>query len=555
MKNRIIASALVAAMLVSMTACANTNSADSAGNGGAANTEATGVANTDGGESAYQTMVSMNDMEENVIDDNYRNYYQIFPYSFCDSNGDGVGDINGITSKLDYIKDMGADGLWITPVSQSPSYHKYDVVDYCSIDEQFGTLEDYENMIKECDARDINVLFDLVVNHTSSEHPWFKEAYSYIQSLGEGEEPNPEDCPYVEYYNFSKERESGWSVVEGTDWYYESQFVYSMPDLNLDNENVRAEIDKIIKFWLDEGVSGFRLDATTSYYTGRDDMNIDFMSWLNDVVKGYDPDAYIVGECWTDASTYTNYYKSGVDSFFDFDFATKSGTIVKTLTTGSALNFGKKLVSVDEKLKANNPDYIDAAFTSNHDTARIAGSFAGDSSEAQVKMAQGLAMMMGGAYYLYYGEELGMKGSGDDENKRTPMLWSNDENAEGMCKSIATKDIDMKYGTLEDQQDDESSIYNFVKQGIKLRNVYPEIARGENSVEEGLSDEAVLVLKKDYDGSVIYVVINTKQDDKTVDVSSLGELSMGGELITGDTIATLDAGTLDMPGYSIVILK
>ena len=359
----------------------------------------------------------------------------------------------------------------------------------------------------------------------------------------------------MEYYNFSKERESGWSVVEGTDWYYESQFVYSMPDLNLDNENVRAEIDKIIKFWLDEGVSGFRLDATTSYYTGRDDMNIDFMSWLNDVVKGYDPDAYIVGECWTDASTYTNYYKSGVDSFFDFDFATKSGTIVKALTTGSALNFGKKLVSVDEKLKANNPDYIDAAFTSNHDTARIAGSFAGDSSEAQVKMAQGLAMMMGGAYYLYYGEELGMKGSGDDENKRTPMLWSNDENAEGMCKSIATKDIDMKYGTLEDQQDDESSIYNFVKQGMKLRNVYPEIARGENSVEEGLSDEAVLVLKKDYDGSVIYVVINTKQDDKTVDVSSLGDLSMGGELITGDTTATLDAGTLDMPGYSIVILK
>ena len=164
-------------------------------------------------------------------------------------------------------------------------------------------------------------------------------------------------------------------------------------------------------------------------------------------------------------------------------------------------------------------------------------------------------MMMGGAYYLYYGEELGMKGSGDDENKRTPMLWSNDENAEGMCKSIATKDIDMKYGTLEDQQDDESSIYNFVKQGMKLRNVYPEIARGENSVEEGLSDEAVLVLKKDYDGSAIYVVINTKQDDKTVDVSSLGELSMGGELITGDTTATLDAGTLDMPGYSIVILK
>ncbi len=555
MKNRIISGALVVAMLVSMTACGNGQSQGATESAGVTNTEVTGVSSADGGESAYQTMVSMNDMEENVIDDNYRNYYQIFPYSFCDSDGDGVGDINGITFRLDYIKDLGADGLWITPVCQSPSYHKYDVVDYYSIDEQFGTLEDYENMIKECDARDINVLFDLVVNHTSSEHPWFKEAYSYIQSLGEGEEPNPADCPYVEYYNFSKERASGWSVVEGTDWYYESQFVYSMPDLNLDSGNVRAEIEKIIKFWLDEGVSGFRLDATTSYYTGKDDKNIDFMSWLNDVVKSYDPEAYIVGECWTDASTYTNYYKSGVDSFFDFDFATKSGAIVKALTTGSALNFGNKLVSVDEKMEENNPDYIDAAFTSNHDTARIAGSFAGDTSEAQVKMAQGLAMMMGGAYYLYYGEELGMKGNGDDENKRTPMLWYNDENAEGMCESIATKDIDMKYGTLEDQQDDETSIYNFVKQGMKLRNVYPEIARGGNSVEEALSDEAVLVLKKDYEGSVIYVVINTKQDDKTVDVSSLGELSMGGELITGDTAAGLEAGTLDMPGYSIVIMK
>lgn len=549
MKKRIIAGILVITMLTSMVACGGVTENTESDN------QADMVADAEGYSTSYEEMVQVNNLEDNIIDDNYRNYYQIFPYSFCDSDGDGVGDINGIISKLDYIEDLGANGLWITPVCQSPSYHKYDVVDYYTIDEQFGTLEDYENLLKECDARGINVLFDLVVNHTSSEHPWFKEAYEYIQSLGEGEEPDVNECKYVQYYNFSREKASGWSVVEGTDWYYESRFVYSMPDLNLDNEAVLAEIDDIVKFWLDEGVAGFRLDATTSYYTGNAEANIEFMSWLNDTVKGYAPDSYIVGECWTDSSTYTSYYKSGVDSFFSFDFATKSGTIAKTLMGGSALGYGKTVVSTQSKIKENNPNYIDAAFTSNHDTARIAGSFAGDEAKQQVKMAQALAMMMGGAYYLYYGEELGMKGSGDDENKRTPMLWSNDENADGMCDSIATSEVKMKYGTLEDQAEDDSSIYNYVKQGMKLRNVYPEIARGETLVEEALSDEAILVMKKDYEGSVIYIVMNTSNESKSVDVSTLGELNKAGELVTGEEGIIVDGANITMPAYSLVILK
>ena len=164
--------------------------------------------------------------EVTVIDDNYRTWYEIFVYSFCDSDGDQVGDLQGVISKLDYIEDTGFNGIWLMPVMPASSYHKYDVKDYLEIDPEYGTMADFEELAAECNKRGIKLIIDLVLNHTSSEHPWFVEACSYLESLGADEEPSAEDCPYYEYYNFVKGNPNSdvWYQVGSTDYYYEGMF-------------------------------------------------------------------------------------------------------------------------------------------------------------------------------------------------------------------------------------------------------------------------------------------------------------------------------------------
>lgn len=510
--------------------------------------------------SAYEQMEAVNVHESQAANDNYRNYYEIFPYSYADSDGDGIGDLQGIIDRLDYIEELGINGIWLTPICPSTTYHKYDVINYCEIDSQFGTMEDFDRLMEECNARGIDVILDLVVNHSSSQHEWFREAAEYIGTLGADETPDPAVCPYVDYYNFTREYAGGFTQLEGTDWYYESRFWSGMPDLNLDSEAVRQEIDGIVRFWLDKGVAGFRLDATTSYYTGDDAKNIAFMEWLTGCVKEKKPDAYLVGECWANNQIYTAYYASGMDSFFNFDFADQGGNINKVLTGGSARAFGENIVAVDSAIAAKNPAYINAAFTSNHDTGRSAGFYAGDNAAAQIKMAQALAMMMGGNYFLYYGDEIGMKGSGDDENKRCPMQWGGADT--GMCDSLATKEIDMIYGSVEEQQADGNSILRFVQEGLALRSAFPEIARGENSVVEALSDEDVLVLQKDYEGSQLLIVMNLSESGRTVDLSQIslngknaGEAEAVGMLITGENAVSYDGGSVTMPAFSIELFQ
>lgn len=551
MKKKRLSSVLVLVLLLSL-AISSCGVSDGLGTDAASETET----------SAYTCMESVNHGEAQIPDDKYRNYYEIFPYSYCDSDGDGVGDLNGITSKLDYISDLGITAIWLTPICTSPTYHKYDVSDYYSVDPQFGTMEDFENLISECDARGIRVITDLVVNHSSSEHEWFQSACDYLRSLEEGQEPSAEECEYYDYYNFSKEFASGWEQVSGTDWYYECQFWGGMPDLNLDSEAVRNELTQITAFWLDKGVSGFRLDATTSYYTNNEEQNIAFLTWLNDAIKEQNPDAYIVGECWESQLTYAKYYQSGVDSFFDFDFADKNGKIANLLKGGSAVKFGSSVVAVQELIKENNPDAIDAAFTSNHDMGRSAGYYPGDEAEPLIKMAQGIAMIMGGNYFLYYGDEIGMKGSGADENFRAPMQWSSDPDAEGMCDSIATQEINMKYGSLETQTEDGNSIYYYVKEGLLLRNTYPEIARGTTSVVEELSDDDCLVLKKELNGSELLVLINVSDHVCSIDLSNIsingkaaGDMEIAGTLLTGTDMVTVSDQTVSMPAYSIELFQ
>lgn len=515
-------------------------------------------------------MEQANNKELTIIEDKYRNFYEIFLYSYYDSNKDGIGDINGLIEKLDYINDgnpktdsdMGFTGIWLMPIMPSPTYHKYDVMDYYNISEEYGTLDDFSNLVEQCHTRGIHVIIDLIMNHTSCQHQWFVQACDYLQKLGNGE-PSKEDCPYYDYYNFTKVKVNDtYYNIEGTDWYYEGNFCKEMPDLNLASNEVREEFSKITDFWFDLGVDGFRLDAVGEYYSGDITKNTEILTWFNSMVKAKNPEAYLVGEAWTSMEEYKQYYSSQVDSMFNFEFADKNGIIANTVIKGAgkdASTYGHSLVDV-QGFSEYNKNYIDAPFYTNHDTGRSAGYYSGDYAMERTKMAGALNLFMSGSAFVYYGEELGMKGSGIDENKRAPMQWSSQSDSEGMCKGPAgMKDIKMKYGSLEDQQSDPLSIYNFYKQAIKLRNIYPEIARGTVTFMEELSDENVCVITKEYNGNEIMIIFNISEDKCSIDLSNYKSTNrdrkIGGMLLTGETSVQYKNDCVAMPAYSVVILK
>lgn len=508
----------------------------------------------------------------NIPDDKYRTYYEVFIYSFFDSDGDGIGDLNGLREKLDYLNDgddttdtdLGINGIWLMPIMPSPTYHKYDSTDYMSIDPQYGTLEDFQTLISDCHERGIRVIIDLALNHTSSEHPWFLEATEYLASLPVDAQPDASECPYVDYYNFTQESGSGFSPVSGTqNWYYESRFWSEMPDLNLEQEGVRAEFEAIADFWLDLGVDGFRLDAVKEYVTGSESTNVEILTWFNEYIKEKNPEAYIVCECWMAKEYYAAYYASGVDSMFNFDFADKSGVIANVSRgTSPASAYGSALVNNAELYASYKEDYIDAPFYTNHDMGRSAGYYAGDLSEAQTKLGHALNLLMSGNAFLYYGEELGMKGSGDDENKRAPMYWSTNADSDGMCDGPEGMDnIKMKFGSLEEQANDVSSIYNYVKDVIRLRNQNPAIARGQVTYHEAYSGEQLCVISKEYEGTELLIVFNTSAESATADLSGLSvgnaavsELIVLGELLTGEKAVSIQGNTVTMPSYSVLVL-
>ncbi len=492
----------------------------------------------------------------NIIDDNYRNWYEIFVYSFYDSNNDGVGDLQGVISKLDYIKDMGFNGIWLMPIHPSPTYHKYDVRDYYAIDPEYGTLEDLKQLVEEAHKRGINVILDLVVNHTASNHPWFIEATEYIRANGSA------GGEYGDYYNFSATNPGmGYSKIDGSSYYYEARFWSGMPDLNLDSEKVRTEIVNIMKYWMnDYGVDGFRLDAVTSYYTGNVPKNVEFLNWLNTEAKKINPDAYLVGEAWEGTDNQINkYYESGVDSFFLFTGAMAEGQIASTVRFQSGQMLGNWMV----KLQSTYTKGILAPFLANHDNMRP-GSFMAD--EESLKMAAGILATMNGSMFVYYGEEIGMiskNGANSDPAKRIAMKWEEKFIHPGYCiTSPEGTPVDKNsyyYPSVAEQLSDGSSILNYYKAAIKLRNMFPSIARGEVENIPIEDNSYICVIRKTYKDEKITIVYNLDlfEQKLAIDSSLLGSGKLVGELYAskGGAKAEYKDGTLTLPPYSIVIFK
>ena len=495
----------------------------------------------------------------NIIDDNYRNFYEIFVYSFYDSNGDCVGDLQGVIEKLDYVEYMGFNGIWLMPIMPSPTYHKYDATDYCAIDKAYGTMEDFEQLVDECHKRGINLVIDLAINHSSSEHPWFTQACDYLRGLEDGQEPDVAECPYVDYYHFSKEKvASTYYAVSGTDWYYEGAFCSGMPDLNLQSDTVRKEIQAIAKFWIDKGVDGFRMDAVRYYDNNGVDANNEVLNWFYTECTKLNPDFYMVSEAWEALGSITQYYGSKTPSMFNFDAGQQTGMLFKAakgyMAPGEYID---KLLSYDKMFSEKNPDYIDAPFLTNHDMGRVAEACV--NNEKNMKMAAGLMMMMNGSPFVYYGEEIGMNSTSDkDENKRLPMYWSDIVRA-GTTDGPPNCNLGItsSFEAVDEQLKDGHSLLNYYRHAVRLRNENPEIARGEIKKIDALCTDTYGVMTKTYEGSTIAIAINNKDEEVQIKLSEseIAEMAIRGYLTLQGEEITLKDGILTMPAKSICILK
>ncbi len=490
-------------------------------------------------------------------DDNYRTWYEIFVYSFCDSNGDGIGDLQGVISKLDYLQELGINGIWFMPIHPSQSYHKYDVADYYEIDPQYGTMADMEQLLAECQKRDIHVITDLVINHTGNDHEWFLTAVEYLKNLPAGAEPNAEECPYVDYYFFSKEPSNGWHQIEGSEWYYEGMFSSHMPDVNLANENVLAEITDIMQFWFDKGVSGFRLDAAKEFYSGNIPANVEVLNWIQTTATSLKEDAYLVAEVWESFGNITSYYTSGITSIFNFAFGTTSGKLMEVIrgygVPSVVSTYATALEKADAAYSGSNPNYIDAPFLSNHDVGRIAG-FAGQ-DPMLTKLAGAMNLFMSGSAFIYYGEELGMLGSGNDPSKRAPMVW-NEARDNGTTNPPPECELPESYpfGSLETQENDDSSIYNYYRQAIAIRQALPVLSHGKTTAETVLNQGCVSAYRKTWNDQSCIVLMNVDMVAAQVDLSDYADWNLAASLSADGNPVALNGTTLELPACGVAVL-
>ena len=341
-------------------------------------------------------------------------FYEVFVRSFADSNGDGIGDFNGLTSKLDYLRGLGVDGVWLMPVFESPSYHGYDTVDYERIEKDYGTDADFQRFLTEAHKRGIRVILDFVMNHTSSQHPWFKDPAKHDWYVWSATNP-------------------GWHQPWGGDyptWYpkngefYYGLFWSEMPDLNYRTPAVKDEMFRLGRSWIARGVDGFRLDATrylieTGPGPGQADtpethrVLRDFAA----TIHATNPAAILIAENTVDTKTLATYYGDGVMNF-DFPLAT---AIVEGLKNSTADRIEQVLVDVDGTYPR---DAFDTPFLTNHDHTRVATQLGNDSGK--LRNAAAILLTLPGTPFLYYGEEVGMQNgpTSADESKRTPMPWS-----------------------------------------------------------------------------------------------------------------------------------
>jgi alpha-amylase len=387
-------------------------------------------------------------------------YYSLFVRSFADSDQDGIGDLKGVTNNLDYLEDLGVTGIWLLPIFKSPSYHGYDTTDYYQINEEYGTMDDLKELLAESKKRNIKVILDLVINHTSDTHPWYLDAI------------NNKDSEYRDFYVW--QNGSAYQSFSG-----------GMVDLNLNSPKVLNEIYKIIDTYVDLGVDGFRLDAVGHFFeesglSFAPAYNKIFMSKLNDYIEAKNKNLFLVGEVFVNDYNIVKDYAISGNSYFNFYLQNE---IKNKVGSGSSQYLLSKNLErmYSEYYKVNN-QYVDSPFLGNHDMDRVASMY---NDFNRLKSAVGILMTLPGSPFIYYGDEIGLKGvryegaeiNGKvvyDEYRRQPLLWGDDRTT----KWLSSDDSNKNTKNIVEQQKDQTSMFNHYKKLISLRKSLPSLMYG-----------------------------------------------------------------------------
>lgn len=503
------------------------------------------------------------------VSDNCRVFYEIFVGSFSDSDGDGTGDIRGIINRMDYLNDgdtssgksLGVEGLWLSPIFSSPSYHKYDASDYYKIDEKFGTEEDLKELLKICHERNVKVIIDLALNHSSDE----SRKFAMFCGCHKSKSPAAE---YYNYYSFVKgaDRQGGhtYRLIKGTedDW-YECNFSEDMPEINYDCEAAREEAVNIAKYWLDLGVDGFRFDAIKYIYYGETKRNVEFWDWYCNELRKTDPDIYLVGECWSGDPETLEYINAL--NCFDFQMAQPEGFIAATVRGSDISVFTNYIESYQAKIEekrgtTSNNDAMMISFISNHDMDRSAGYLM--LANRWPQMAANLYLLAPGSPFIYYGEEIGAKGTrgsvNTDANRRLAMNWGDGDTVEDPQGTTYEKKKQTN-GTVAQHLQNEDSLFNYYRRVIALRSKYPQIGRG--------SYKAVVFGEKKFGGFEItcneektWLFHNTSDSDITVDLCSGTGYKETPEFeeicdLIGQGTAVLEGTVLTVGPFTSVIIR
>lgn len=490
-------------------------------------------------------------------------FYEIFVRSFYDSNGDGIGDFNGITQKLDYLQSLGVTGLWLLPIYPSPSWHGYDVTDNYSVNPDYGTMDDFKNLLNEAHKRGIRVILDLVLDYTSSQNPWFVDALNtnsthhdwFIWSATDPGYPGPWG-------------EQVWFPLNGE--YFYALWGTSNPNLNYKNPAVTTEMDKVATYWLKNiGVDGFRLDAIKYLIQdGANQVNTDAThAWLQQFRTAYkaaNPIAMTVGELSGENAGVMASYTHGdqLDLSFDFGLA---GAFVSAANSGNA---GNATGQIRLSYKLIKPLQF-APFLTNHDQDRLMNQLEDDPNK--VKVAASMLLTAPGVPFIYYGEELGLQGSGQDPLRRRPMQWSTDPNG-GFSTASPWEELGPNWHTnnVAVESTNPNSLLSWYQTLIHTRNEHAALRVGDMNVLTTLSSGLYSILRVSKSEAVLVMVNLTSKPvstySLTLDKSALaaGTYSVLPILGTGpasDLTTTASGGfsryipITEIPAYGTMIFQ
>ena len=477
-------------------------------------------------------------------------YYEVFVRSFADTSGDGIGDLRGLTSRLDHVVSLGATGVWLMPIHPSPTYHGYDVTDYRAINPDYGSMADFLVFVDAAHSRGLRVVLDLVVNHTSSAHPWFQRAVAG-------------DPEYRAMYVWSDERLPWRGTGGGPAWhaagdgtYYLGLFEGGMPDLNYRNPAVTEAMLDIAAFWLDLGVDGFRVDAIQHVIESDDGViantpeNLAWVRDFNAALRARHPGAFIVGETWTSTPAIAGYHRdAGLDMSFNYPLWRELNAAVQSR---SAIGLRAQLQQDEDAYPAG---AWRGTFLANHDHTRPATALSPlRRDSARIRLAAALLLTLPGTPFLYYGEEIGLPNgpSEIDPDKRTPMRWSADESggfsAAPPWRAPSTTDPTISVAA---QRADPDSLLQWYVRLVALRSASDALADGDLQVVEGLPS-SLLAVWRSYEGERVLVVANLGAGAATVDAGTLG-LPAGGfeDLLGGEG----GSGDVALDGTSLRVLR